>query len=160
MNNKDDSLLQIVTFSLNKEEFGVDILKVHEINRLMEITRVPRAPAFVDGVINLRGKIIPIVNLRKRFELSPLENDKDTRIIIMEVHDIIVGFIVDRVSEVLRLPANIVEAAPPVISGIDADYISGIGKLNDRLLIMLDLEKVISASDINHMQQLQQLTQG
>ncbi|MBQ3059765.1 MAG: purine-binding chemotaxis protein CheW [Desulfovibrio sp.] len=146
---QDDELLQLVTFSIGEEEFGVNILKVQEIIRTMEITKVPRAPEFVEGVINLRGKVIPIIDLRRRFGLAPKVHDKNTRIIVIEINNIIVGFVVDAVSEVLRIPASTVEPPPPVVAGVDSDYISGVGKLQDRLLIMLDLDKLLSSEDID-----------
>ena len=109
----DDELLQLVTFSIGEEEFGVDILKVQEIIRTMEITKVPRAEAFVEGVINLRGKVIPILDLRRRFKLPSKAHDKHTRIIVIEMNNMIVGFVVDSVSQVLRIPSNTVEPPPP-----------------------------------------------
>ena len=109
---QDDELLQLVTFSIGDEEFGVDILKVQEIIRTMEITKVPRAEDFVEGVINLRGKVIPIIDLRRRFGLVSKSHDKDTRIIVIEISNMIVGFVVDSVSEVLRIPASTVEPPP------------------------------------------------
>ena len=145
---RDDDLLQLVTFSIGSEEFGVDILKVIEIIRTMEITKVPKAPAFVEGVINLRGRVIPIIDLRRRFGLAEKAGDSDTRIIVFEINGMSVGFVVDSVSEVLRIPANTVEPAPPVVAGVDSDYISGVGKLEDRLLILLDLDKLLSADDL------------
>ena len=145
----DDERLQLVTFSIGDEEFGVDILKVQEIIRTMEITKVPRAPEFVEGVINLRGKVIPIIDLRRRFSLPPRHHDSHTRIIVIEITQMVVGFVVDAVSEVLRIPVNTVEPPPPVVAGLDSDYISGVGKLQDRLLIMLDLDRLLSAEDID-----------
>ena len=144
---QDDTLIQLVTFSIGEEEFGVDILKVQEIIRTMEITKVPRAPEFVEGVINLRGKVIPIVDLRKRFGLETRDHDKHTRIIVIEINQMIVGFVVDSVSEVLRIPANTVEPPPPVVSGLESEYISGVGKLQDRLLILLDLNRLLSGEE-------------
>jgi purine-binding chemotaxis protein CheW len=139
-----DELLQLVSFTIGSEEFGVDILKVQEINRMLDITKVPNAPVFVDGVINLRGKVIPIVNLRQRFGMKPREQDKDTRIVVVELSGKTVGFIVDGVSEVLRIPKSVTEPPPPLVAGINADYITAVGKLEDRLLILLDLERVLS----------------
>ena len=146
---QDDELLQLVTFSIGEEEFGVNILKVQEINRTMEITKVPRSPEFVEGVINLRGKVIPIIDLRRRFGLSSKPEDKDTRIIVIEINSVIVGFVVDAVSEVLRIPASTVEPPPPVVAGVESDYISGVGQLKDRLLIMLDLDRLLSTEDLD-----------
>ena len=145
---QDDQLLQLVTFSIGEEEFGVNILKVQEIIRTMEITKVPRAPDFVEGVINLRGKVIPIIDLRRRFGLAPRGHDKNTRIIVIEINNIIVGFVVDAVSEVLRIPASTVEPPPPMVAGVESDYVSGVGKLQDRLLIMLDLDRLLSSEDM------------
>ncbi len=151
---KDDELLQLVTFSIDEEEFGVDILKVQEIIRTMEITKVPRAQDFVEGVINLRGKVIPIIDLRRRFGLSSKEHDKHTRIIVIEINNMIVGFVVDSVSEVLRIPAGTVEPPPPVVAGMESEYISGVGKLQDRLLILLDLDKLLSGEDMEALSQV------
>ncbi|AGW13488.1 MAG: chemotaxis protein CheW [Desulfovibrio sp.] len=144
---QDAELLQLVTFSIGDEEFGVDILKVQEIIRTMEITKVPRAPEFVEGVINLRGKVIPILDLRRRFGLASREHDKHTRIIVIEINNMIVGFVVDSVSEVLRIPASTVEPPPPVVAGLESEYISGVGKLEDRLLILLDLDRLLSREE-------------
>ncbi|MDR2489553.1 MAG: chemotaxis protein CheW [Desulfovibrio sp.] len=151
---QDAELLQLVTFSIGEEEFGVDILKVQEIIRTMEITRVPRAQAFVEGVINLRGKVIPIIDLRRRFGLDSKAHDKHTRIIVIEINNMIVGFVVDSVSEVLRIPAGTVEPPPPVVAGLESEYISGVGKLHDRLLILLDLDKLLSHDDLESLGQL------
>lgn len=144
---QDDELIQLVTFSIGEEEFGVNILRVQEIIRTMEITNVPRAPEFVEGVINLRGKVIPIIDLRKRFGLLGKEHDKHTRIIVIEISMMIVGFVVDSVSEVLRIPANTVEPPPPVVSGLESEYIDGVGKMEDRLLILLDLNQLLSSEE-------------
>ena len=151
---QDDELLQLVTFSIGEEEFGVDILKVQEIIRTMEITKVPRAQDFVEGVINLRGKVIPIIDLRRRFGLDSKAHDKHTRIIVIEINNMIVGFVVDSVSEVLRIPAGTVEPPPPVVAGVESEYINGVGKLHDRLLILLDLDKLLSSADMESLGQL------
>ncbi|MBT8763168.1 purine-binding chemotaxis protein CheW [Desulfohalobiaceae bacterium Ax17] len=147
LRKKDVELLQLVTFNIGDEEFGVEILKVQEIIRMLEITRVPKAPDFVEGVINLRGKVIPIIDLRKRFGMDSKVHDKNTRIIVIEINNMIVGFIVDSVSEVLRIPADTVEPPPPVVAGLDSEYISGVGKLDDRLLILLDLDRLLSREE-------------
>ncbi len=137
--------LQLVSFTIGSEEFGVDILKVQEINRTVEITRVPQAPHYVEGVINLRGKVIPIIDLRKRFGLELKEHDKNTRIVVVDIDGNVMGMIVDSVSEVLRLPANTIEPPPELATGINAEYIKGVAKLEDRLLIFLDLSKVVES---------------
>ena len=140
--------LQLVSFNIGSEEFGVDILKVQEINRMVEITRVPQAPHFVEGVINLRGKVIPIIDLRKRFGLDVREYDKNTRIVVVDINGTIMGMIVDAVSEVLRLPSNAIEPPPEIVTGVNAAYIKGVARLDDRLLIFLDLSKVIDATEL------------
>lgn len=144
---QDADLIQLVTFRIGEEEFGVDILAVQEIIRTMAITKVPKAPGFVEGVINLRGKVIPIVDLRKRFGLPGRPHDKHTRMIVIQLGTMVVGFMVDSVSEVLRIPANTIDAPPAVVSGLESDYISGVGKLEDRLLIMLDLHRLLSSEE-------------
>ena len=151
---RDDELLQLVTFSTGDEEFGVDILRVQEIIRMMDITKVPNSPEFVEGVINLRGKVIPIIDLRRRFGLQSKAHDKHTRIIVIEINTMIVGFVVDSVSEVLRIPTSTVEPPPPVVAGLESEYISGVGKLEDRLLILLDLDRLLSRADIDALGQL------
>jgi purine-binding chemotaxis protein CheW len=136
-------ILQLVTFKLGNEEYAVNILKVQEINRMKEITRVPNTPAYVEGVINLRGKVIPVVNLRAKFSLAERENDIQSRIMIMDIQGITMGLVVDAVSEVLRIPSSIVEPTPPMASTISAEYIKGIAKLEDRLIILLDMDMLV-----------------
>ena len=140
-------VLQLVSFNLGDEEYGVDILRVQEINRMVHITRVPKAPEFVEGVINLRGKVIPIVDLRKRFGLTAKPHDKNTRIIVVDIDGRTVGLIVDGVSEVLRFSMDTIEPPPPMVTGVEAEYIWGVGKLEDRLLILLDLSKVLAKEE-------------
>ncbi len=134
--------LQLVTFEVSDEEFAVDILSVQEINRMMELTRVPQSPPEVEGVINLRGRIIPVIDLRKRFGMTAAERTDANRIIVVEVHGRVIGFIVDRVHEVLRIDGGIVEPAPSMVCSIDSEFIAGVGKLQDRLLILLDINKL------------------
>jgi len=143
--NKSESneLLQLVSFKIGNEEFGVDILNVQEINKMTQITKVPNSPQFVEGVINLRGRVIPVIDLRTRLNLEKKEHDKDTRIIVVEMHTSTVGFIVDAVNEVLRIPVSITEAPPELVTGIDSEFIKSVGKLEDRLLILIDLNKIL-----------------
>lgn len=138
-----EEILQLVTFTLGDEEYAVDILKVQEINRMKEITRVPNSPDYVEGVINLRGKVIPVVNLRKKFNLDDKGNDEQSRIMIMDIQGITMGLVVDSVSEVLRVPSSIVEPAPPMASSISAEFLKGIAKLEDRLIILLDMDRLL-----------------
>ena len=134
--------LQLVSFQLGNEEYGVDILKVQEINRMLAISKIPNAPDYVEGIINLRGKVIPIISLRKRFNLAGKENDKQTRIIVVDINGKTLGVVVDSVSEVLRLQSSTIEPAPAVVSNKNEEYIKGVGKIADKLLILLDLDKL------------------
>jgi purine-binding chemotaxis protein CheW len=136
--------LQLVTFEVANEEFAVDILAVQEINRMMELTRVPQSPPEVEGVINLRGKIIPVIDLRRKFGMAESEKNEASRIIVVEVHKRVIGFIVDRVHEVLRISSDIVEPAPAMVCSIDSEFIAGVGKLQDRLIILLDIAKLFA----------------
>ena len=138
---------QLVVFQLAAELYGVEIARVHEIIRMQTITRVPRAPSFVEGVINLRGKVIPVVDLRRRFGLPTGEHTRATRIVVVEIGDQVVGIVVDGVSEVLRVSASVVEPPSPVVAGLDSDYVQGIAKLPDRLVIMLDLDRVLAREE-------------
>lgn len=142
--SKSEELLQLVSFNIGEEEFGVDILKVQEINRMPEVTQVPNAPEYVDGVINLRGKVIPVIDLRRRFGIERREHDKNTRIVVVDLNGTVVGFVVDAVKEVLRIPRSVMEPPPSLTTDVNADYITGVGKLDDRLLILLDLERVLA----------------
>jgi len=151
--SNDGELLQLVSFEVGEEEYAVPILSVQEINRMMQITRVPQSPVFVEGVINLRGRIIPVIDLRKRFGLTELENSDDVRIIVVEIASRVIGFTVDRVNEVLRINSSIVEPAPAMVCGLDTDYVQGVGKLDDRLLILLSLEKLFTADEIAEIDQ-------
>jgi purine-binding chemotaxis protein CheW len=138
--------LQLVTFEVGAEEFAIDILAVQEIKRMMDLTRVPQSPPEVEGVINLRGRIIPVIDLRRRFAMCEGARDQHSRIIVVEVQGRVIGFICDRVHEVLRIDRRIVEPPPRMIASIDSDFIAGVGKLEDRLLILLDPEKLFGAA--------------
>ena len=144
-----DELIQLVSFRLGQEEFGIDILKVQEINRMVEITKVPQAPHYCEGVINLRGKVIPVVDLRKKFDMEAAEWDKNTRIIVCDVNGNVVGMIVDAVEEVLRIPSSTVEPPPEIITSGAVDYIKGVAKMEERLLIFLDITKIAIELDEN-----------
>lgn len=133
-------VLQLVSFQLGPEEYAIDILGVQEIIRVVEITRVPNAPHYVEGVLNLRGKIIPIINLRRRLGLSSTEHTKDTRIVVVDVAHLLLGFIVDSVEEVLRLPEEFIEPPPSTGRGGADEFHKGVGRVEGRLLILLDLE--------------------
>jgi len=147
--------MQVVSFALGSEEYGVDIAQVQEINRMVTITHVPRAPHFMEGVINLRGQLIPIIDLRTRFGMPRTEHTKNTRIVVTEIGTKRVGMVVDSVSEVLRLPIEQIEDAPDMIAGVDTEYIRGVGKMDERLIIMLDLARVISGNEKRDLENLE-----
>ena len=141
-------LIQLVSFNLDEEEYGVDVLKVREIIRMPNVTRVPNTPHYVEGVINLRGKVIPIISMRKRFSLAEVDHDKRTRIMVMDVDGELMGFIVDAVSEVIRIEEGEIQPPPPVVSSsLDQDCFSGVINQAERLLILLDLEKMFSQDE-------------
>ena len=152
-----DQVLQLVSFRVGNEEFGLDILKVQEIIRVRDLTRVPNMPEFVDGVINLRGQVIPVVGLRRRFGMEAAEVDKRTRIVVAEINGAVLGFVVDEVSEVLRISADTVEP-PPRLGHVEREYVHGIGKLEGRLLILIDLSLLISTSEHTQIQHAEQDT--
>jgi purine-binding chemotaxis protein CheW len=141
--------VQVIVFRLGEERYGVDISQVREIIRPSQITRIPNAPDFVEGVINLRGQITTIVNLRKRFGMSPKPIDNDTRIIVVEHNNAIIGMMVDTVNEVKYLPQKDIEALPSIITAREeARFLKGVGKLPDGLLILIDLNKVLNEGEV------------
>lgn len=138
---------QLVVFDLASEAYGVHIGAVREIIRLQDITRVPRTPDFVEGVINLRGNVIPVVDLRKRFMLPVAEQTDDNRIVVVDIGGQDIGVVVDAVTEVLRILSDSVEPPSSVITTADSDYLMGICKMESRLIILLDLERVLSEEE-------------
>jgi purine-binding chemotaxis protein CheW len=137
---------QLVTFSLGSEEFGVDIMCVKEIIRIPPITRVPKAPDHVEGVINLRGNVIPVVSLRTRFGMPRAEETDLSRIMVLQVKAKVFGIRVDAVTEVLRLDSENIEPPPPIALGMDAQFIRGVGKTGERLLVLLELDQILDGA--------------
>jgi len=138
---------QVVVFQLAGESYGIDIAKVQALNTMLPITKVPRTADFIEGVINLRGNITPVVNLHTRFGLPESEFTKDTRIVVVNMDEEGVGLIVDSVSEVMRIRVDAVEEASDLVAAIDSDFIRGIAKVGDeRLVILLDLDAMLSAT--------------
>ncbi|MEN6413169.1 MAG: chemotaxis protein CheW [Veillonellales bacterium] len=135
--------IQLVVFKLGREEYGISILQVQEIKRMTDITRVPRTPDYIEGVINLRGSVLPVIDLKKRLDLPHQDDTEDTRIIIVKVEDIAVGMIVDAVSEVIAISRENIESPDTVVGGVSTKYLSGVGKQDNRLLILLNLEAII-----------------
>jgi purine-binding chemotaxis protein CheW len=135
--------LHLVGFRIGRETFGIPIALVYEIVRIPQITSIPEAPDCVEGVINLRGKIIPIIDLRKRFREKVIDADRKNRILVAEVAGNRVGLIVDSASEVLRIPCSEVDAPPCFLEEGELNYITGVGKLNGRLIILIELSKIL-----------------
>lgn len=148
------ALRHIVGFRIGRETFGVPISMVHEIVRVPDITSVPEAPSYVEGVINLRGKIISVVDLRKRFGEKEITVHKKNRILVAEVEGKIVGLIVDSASEVLKIPETAVDLPPNVFEEGELNYVTGVGKLNTRLIILIDLNKILQKGELRRLEEL------
>ena len=149
MNTKKEAVskVQMVVFRLEIEEFAVDIHQVREVIKMTQVTPMPKSASFIEGIINLRGEVIPVVDLRKRFELTEGERNGQTRIIIVEILDNNVGLIVDSVKEVLRLDSTVIQPPPSRVAGTRTDLIKGVGKIDERLLIVLNLEKILTTEE-------------
>jgi purine-binding chemotaxis protein CheW len=139
--------VQLVTFRVGGEEFGLDVFAVHEILRHQEVTPVPRAPAFVEGVLDVRGTLVPVVDLRRRFEVPDPGTDEETRIVLVQFGEERLGLVVDAVTEVLRTAETSISAPPAYIRGLAAEFVRGIVRLPDRLVILLDLDRILSSEE-------------
>jgi purine-binding chemotaxis protein CheW len=143
--------LHLVGFKIGKETFGVPIGLVHEIVRVPEITAVPDAPDYIEGVINLRGKIVSIIDLRKRFGEKEIHRNKKNRILVAEVEGKLVGLVVDAASEVLKMPHGDIEDPPNVFEEGELNYVTGVGKLKDRLIILIELTKILQKGELRRL---------
>ena len=144
-NTASNELIQLVSFKLDNEEYGIEVLKVREIIRMIPITHMPNTPSYVDGIINLRGKIIPVVSMRKKFGMLERESDRQSRIVVMDISGELMGFVVDSVSEVIRISGSEIQPPPNVVSGgIDQECITGVINQTERLLVLLNLELLFS----------------
>jgi len=143
-----------LTFVLDTEEYGLEILKVREIMGVMEITTVPRTPHHVKGVINLRGKVIPVVDLRLKFSMPEADHTEQTCIIVVQVNEVEMGIIVDEVREVLDIPAETIEDAPSFGASVATDFILGMGKTGNRVTILLDISKVLTNGELDKLAQV------
>jgi purine-binding chemotaxis protein CheW len=148
--------LHIVGFRIGRETFGVPIAMVHEIVRVPEITAVPEAPDYVEGVINLRGKIVPVVDLRKRFGEAEISSTRKNRILVAEVEHKMVGLIVDAASEVIKIPEGDVEPPPNVFEEGELNYVTGVGKLSGRLIILVDLTRILQKGELRRLGEVAQ----
>lgn len=147
--------IKVIIFQLKDEEYGVEVDQVRSIERIEHITRVPSTPNFVEGVINLRGVVTPIIDLRKRFDIEGIEHSEMTRVIIVTVGTMDVGLIVDAANDVIDIPKNAIEPPPVVVGGIEAEYIRGVAKLEKRLLILLNLDKVLNPDELDEMNEIE-----
>ncbi len=143
---------QYVIFRLDESEFGVEIGQVLRIVRLMEVTRVPRAPRFLEGVVNIHGEMVPVVDLKKRFELPWQEYGDKARILIVEVEGQTVGMIVNSVTEITWIPTSAIEPPPEMVAEISGIYLTGLGSLDDRLVIFLDLSRVLTTEEVEELE--------
>lgn len=150
-----DQWEQLVVFRLANEFYGVDIGAVNTIIRMQEITEIPQTPEFVEGVINLRGSIIPVIDLRKRFALPVETLTKASRIVVVESVGQMIGMVVDAVAETLRISTNDIEPPSPVIASIDAEYLRGVGKQDNRLVILLDLDRVLTSREMDSLAKME-----
>lgn len=140
--------LQIVVFALGEIELGIDILQVREIDRPLPVTRVPRVPSYVEGVINLRGQLVPIVDLRARLGMRPKPATKDSRIIVAAIGDRLIGMAVDRVCEVARIPVGEIDANEGILAGLEAEYVSGLARIDNRVIILLAVQNIMQSQAI------------
>jgi purine-binding chemotaxis protein CheW len=136
--------IKVIVFQLMEKEYAIPVSQVHSIEKVEHITRVPKAAPFVKGVINLRGVVTPVIDLRSRFSLPQEAHSEETRVIIAGVNDMEVGLVVDAANDVLDIPAEAIESQPEVVGSVEADYISGVAKLEKRLLVLLNLEEVLN----------------
>ncbi len=148
--------LQLVIFKVGDEEFGVEISRIKEIVRLVPVTPVPKAPSFIEGVVSLRGQILAVVDLAKRLNLSTSGRSDNTRIIVLEIQENIIGMIVDQVVEVVRLPKeNIGDASGLFLGGTQSEYLKGVGRLGERIIIIIDLAKIFSSEEVEDLKKTQ-----
>ncbi|MFD2369255.1 chemotaxis protein CheW [Brevibacillus sp. GCM10020057] len=133
---------QSILFKMGDEYYGLSISLVKEIIKPLPVTRFPKSPPYVEGVIDLRGRILPIINLRKMFGLEPAPETVDTRFVDLQLDGLNVGIIVDAVSEVMSIPQHLIEPAPPIVAGVEGKYLQGIARLNDKLIMLLDVDEI------------------
>ena len=145
---------QLVIFDLGNESFGIDIASVEGIVKLQEITRIPQAPSYMEGITNLRGSVLSVIDLHRRFGMPEQERTNETRIVVAQMGELKVGMIVSCVSEVLTIDDSVIEPPPPMISNISCEFITGVAKIDKRLVILLDLEKVLTVNEMNQLNRL------
>jgi len=143
---------QLAVFTVGYEEYAIDIMQIMEIIRPQKVTRIPNAPDVVEGVINLRGRVVPIVDLRKKFGADPEAADpKKVRIIILRITDKVLGAVVDEVAEVIYMRTDQIESTPDAVKGVDSEYLKGVGKVGERLMVVLDVDRLLSTEEIRQL---------
>jgi purine-binding chemotaxis protein CheW len=147
--------LKVIVFALADEEYGVEVEKVKTIERMMPMTRVPKTYSFVKGVINLRGVVVPVIDLRGRFGLPEQEYTDNSRIVIIAVNDMEVGLIVDSANDVIDVDSDAIQDPPEIVGGVRAKYLQGVAKLGDRLLVLLNLQEVLNKGEIVKLEELE-----
>ena len=145
----------LVGFKIGEEEYGIDIMDVHEIHRMMPITKVPNLPHFIEGVISLRGNIVPVIFLRKRLSMSMEEASDRSRIIIAEIGENIVGLVVDQVTAVITISKTDIQAPTPLMTQVKRKYVSGVGRLGDRLIIILNIREILTSKEVDIMSKIE-----
>lgn len=138
---------QFIGFTIGDEDYGLELLRVREVIRVREITWLPRAPSFVKGIINLRGDVIPIIDLRDKFGLESREQTTDSRVIVVEVAGRLMGMVVDSASQVVRIPVSQIDPPPPVMGNVSQEFVTGVGKLDKRLVILLNVDGILSSEE-------------
>jgi len=136
--------LQQVIFRLDHEEYGLNIMQVNGIEKYQEVVKVPNAPKYIEGIINLRGEVLPIYSLRKKFNLELKEINDDTKIIVVNTNDMMIGFVVDSVTEILQIEEDTIEPAPKIVTGVNRKYIKSVAKQEDRMIILIDIDLIVS----------------
>lgn len=145
---------QLVKFNIVDEAFAIEIKQIFQILKPQEIFKVPNTPPFIEGLINLRGKVMTVFNLRKRFNLPEKENDENTKILIIKMNDYLLGFTVDSVSEIVRIPEEEIVETPPSLTNFDKRFLSGVAKMGDKLILLLDLEKILTPDEENQVREI------
>lgn len=145
------SFTQVVSFNLANEEYAIEITKIKEIILVEGITKVPQMPIYIEGIINLRGNVIPVLDLRKRFGMKNAEIGDETRIVVSRMAEKIIGLIVDSVSQVMKIPKDDIQPPPDTIAGLAGEYLTGVGKVDERMIMMLDIDKVLSLEELSEL---------
>jgi purine-binding chemotaxis protein CheW len=141
-------VLQLVGFKTGSEFFGVPIGKVKEIVKVPEITSVPDTPDYLNGIINLRGRLVPVIEMSKRLGIAPEGRKRTNRVLVLDLNGSLVGLLVDSASEILKVREDLIEPPPGIVSAVGAEYVTGVGKLKDKLIVLLDVAKLLSAEDL------------